>query len=335
LPYPRQAKPIVFQSAAWALRREGMAQNMDKFRSIDFNLLLVFDTIYRLGSVTRSAHHLGLTQGAVSHSLKRLRELFGDPLFIRGKDGLAATERGEELSQPISEMVARVQELLVTKVKFDPRNTARVVSLGLNAAAELAFLPTFMKQLRIDAPRCTVSSVSVDLPDTGRVLAEGSVDLVLGAALDVPGDMLQQKLYTHGFSVIVANNSELPPNISLQDYCAMDHISSQSSLVPRSVLTTFLREQGFERRVIVWVNNVLVIPYLVEQDPTLMATIPRFMTNYCLRSAAVRVVSVEGGLPNFDIFQIWHRRYDQDRFNLWLRSAIRSAFPRHGAFDIT
>ena len=48
---------------------------------LDLNLLHVFDTIYREGSLTRAARALHLTQPAVSHSLTRLRHHFDDLLF--------------------------------------------------------------------------------------------------------------------------------------------------------------------------------------------------------------------------------------------------------------
>ena len=62
---------------------------------IDLNLLVVLDTIVAEGGVSRAAERLNLTQPAISHALARLRELFGDPLFVRhgrtlGADGADA-----------------------------------------------------------------------------------------------------------------------------------------------------------------------------------------------------------------------------------------------------
>ena len=63
----------------------------------DLNLLKYLDVLLREQNVTRAAEQLGITQPAMSNSLKRLRELFGDPLLIRTSDGMTATERAQEL----------------------------------------------------------------------------------------------------------------------------------------------------------------------------------------------------------------------------------------------
>ena len=66
--------------------------------NIDLNLLRVFDAIFELRSVTRTAERLSLTQSAISHALGRLRLAFGDPLFVRHPAGLQPTARAMEIA---------------------------------------------------------------------------------------------------------------------------------------------------------------------------------------------------------------------------------------------
>ena len=51
--------------------------------TFDLNLLRVFDAIMREGNITAAGARLGLTQPAMSHALKRLRELCNDPCSRR------------------------------------------------------------------------------------------------------------------------------------------------------------------------------------------------------------------------------------------------------------
>ena len=61
--------------------------------SVDLNLLKAFDALYREGSVTRAGARIGLAQPSMSNALARLRQLFGDALFIRTPRGfLLASE---------------------------------------------------------------------------------------------------------------------------------------------------------------------------------------------------------------------------------------------------
>ena len=49
-----------------------------KFRHLDLNLLKVFDALMAERNLTRTAERLAMTQPAVSHALKRLRESLGE-----------------------------------------------------------------------------------------------------------------------------------------------------------------------------------------------------------------------------------------------------------------
>lgn len=67
------------------------------FSRIDLNLLTVLMVLYREASVTRTAEALHLGQPAISGALKRLREMFDDPLFVRSARGMLPTPRAQAL----------------------------------------------------------------------------------------------------------------------------------------------------------------------------------------------------------------------------------------------
>lgn len=80
------------------------------FSRIDLNLLTVLMVLYREGSVTRTAEVLHLGQPAISGALKRLREMFDDPLFVRSARGMLPTPRAQALMtdlQPLMETCIR------------------------------------------------------------------------------------------------------------------------------------------------------------------------------------------------------------------------------------
>ena len=76
----------------------------------DLNLLLVFEAMFRHGSVTRAAAQIGLTQSAMSSALGRLRRQFGDPLFVNTRSGVLPTPRAPELAPPLTEALASPDE---------------------------------------------------------------------------------------------------------------------------------------------------------------------------------------------------------------------------------
>ena len=59
---------------------------------MDLNLFRVLEAIHTQGGISAAARSLHLTQPAITHSLNRLRELFGDPLFVRQGNRVIPTD---------------------------------------------------------------------------------------------------------------------------------------------------------------------------------------------------------------------------------------------------
>ena len=68
---------------------------MFNLRSLDLNLLTVFEAIYELGTVSSAAERLALSQSATRHALSRLRDACKDDLFVRANQGLVSDAGSE------------------------------------------------------------------------------------------------------------------------------------------------------------------------------------------------------------------------------------------------
>src|SRR5215471_21152278 len=96
-----------------------MLNGVDLSRT-DLNLLVLFEVVLRERHVGRAAERLRLSASAVSHGLGRLRQLLGDPLFLRTPKGVVPTARAMELAEPIADALARVRRIVSTAAPFDP-----------------------------------------------------------------------------------------------------------------------------------------------------------------------------------------------------------------------
>lgn len=99
---------------------------------MELRLLAVFDEIAKTRSVTRAADALGLGQPAVSIALARLREHFGDPLFVRVGSFMEPTPLARDLTHPIRQARAAIDQAFGHRGEFDPHTTTRsfVVSMS-------------------------------------------------------------------------------------------------------------------------------------------------------------------------------------------------------------
>src|SRR5262245_32850251 len=104
--------------------------NVVQLSRIDLNLLVIVRVVLDEKHVGRAAARLKLTPSAVSHALGRMRDLLHDPLFLRTPKGVVPTARAMELSQPVAEILARVESVMASAAPFDPVTSNRRFMIG-------------------------------------------------------------------------------------------------------------------------------------------------------------------------------------------------------------
>jgi len=150
---------------------------------VDLNLLVVLDVLLREGSVTRAAQQLRRTPSAISHSLNRLRALFGDELLVRDGRRMRPTHRGERLADILPRALEQLAHTMVDPEPFDPASATRTFRLAA---------PDFMAPLvppLLQAVGAVAPAVRIELapfaPTAVRDVAEGRYDgLIAPDAVD-------------------------------------------------------------------------------------------------------------------------------------------------------
>lgn len=79
--------------------------SISELRRLDLTLLLVFLGLLRHRKALDVAAELGLTQSAISQSLRRLRDIFDDELFLRRPHGMEPTATALALEAPVAAAV--------------------------------------------------------------------------------------------------------------------------------------------------------------------------------------------------------------------------------------
>ena len=196
---------------------------MSRLGRVDLNLLVYLDALLRERNVTQAAHSLGLSQPAMSNGLKRLREVFNDPLLIRTSDGMTPTAKAEELEPQLREILTNVDRALQPTEEFTPHTETRVVRLMASDYAESTLLPSVLKELRELAPGITLDIMNpsdVSFLDVER----GKVDLVINRFAQMPQSFHQITLWQDTFSCLLSPDNPILEHFTLDNYLAADHI---------------------------------------------------------------------------------------------------------------
>src|SRR4051812_3121579 len=222
-----------------------------KLRRLDLTVLLVFLGLLERRKATDVARDLGLTQSAVSHALKRLREVFGDELFLRRPHGMEPTAVALAIEGQIAAAVNGLRDSLGGARPFVPRKAEGVLRLAAFDAEQAALIPGLIERLSVQAPGLQVSVRSIGRRAAIDALVAAEIDLALGFFWD-PGDQVAVvPLYNESFKVVgrpeVLRNTRTMP---IKRYVALPHVLVSPGGDLRGVVDEVLERLGHKRRVV-------------------------------------------------------------------------------------
>lgn len=300
------------------------------------NLLIVFDVVAEMRSVTAAAERLSLTQSALSHALRRLRELFDDQLFLRTPGGLILTPRAEALVVPVRELLYSAESLLQPE-GFDPATDNKEVRLGLGESGLFLLGDGALDRLTETAPKLRLW---IDSPgeDGDRRLLDGRLDIGAWYADHVPPSLHATELFSDTLVGVVPGNHPLAAAnrpVSLDEYLQYPHLQ---------VALPGLREDPVDAAL-----ATLDVPPSRHRvirlgTPCVLAAFPPLTRTNLVATVPARLVAI-GRRMGFDLASfplpfetpsltfrlLWSDRTDKDPANTWLRQmlieAITTAHP--------
>lgn len=295
---------------------------MNILRTLDLNLLKVFDAIYRSGSISGAADTLHITQPAVSLALKRLRETVDDPLFIRARRGMKPTHRAEELAGPIEQALAVVAGALEQGQGFDPLVSSRVFRMAFGRYGEFDLLPSLLGSLHESGARVSLQSV-LDQGQTGlELVTSGDID---GCFDFIEPDIKQVSYcpFSQEELVVIArlDHPRLEKSLTAKQYFHEHHVVMSFGNERRELLENFMSARGGKRKIMATVNQYLAAPSVVMHTDAI-ATVPRGMTTFPGFSRNLQVLSLPFDFPPLATYLLWHKSRDNDPGWLWMKEQL-------------
>ena len=297
--------------------------NTEKF---DLNLLLVFEAVLKDRNVTAAGARLGMSQPTMSHALKRLRAMCGDPLFVRTTHGMQPTPYALQLAAPIEQSLETIRSSLDRGLRFDAATSTRTFNLLMTDIGESMFLPRLMAHLRTAAPGVNIVATQIVRDQYRDALQSGSVDLALGQMPNLLSGFYQQRLFEDPYVCMVrADHPRIGARIGMKQYLSEVHQRVALPGSVESVVEQVLAKQGLQRRVALRIPHYLAAPAIIAATD-LVVTVPRLLSQALGRGYELRTLAPPLSLPRIVVRQFWHERNHYDAGNRWLRSAIATLF---------
>ncbi|HIJ84908.1 MAG TPA: LysR family transcriptional regulator [Magnetococcales bacterium] len=295
----------------------------NELQNFDLNLLLAFETLFIERGVTRAGNVLGITQAAMSNTLRRLRTIFNDPLFIKDGNRMEPTALALELSGSISASLGEMRQILEIE-SFDPQSSRTVFRIGAVDYAAAVLLPTLLKRLQNTAPHISVELVDCGGEEERRFLESGEVDLLFSRFQDISTckeslkrlfEMRYVCLYRTGHPLVVGRK------LTLETFLQAKHVHYYPGGMVTTVVDEALAQMGKSRHIVARLFSLSLIPFIVH-DSDLMAIVPDGVARFIAGPLNLTIAPIPFDTPPLRLAMAWHPRTENSVQHTWLRQQV-------------
>ncbi|GGO87636.1 transcriptional regulator [Marinobacterium nitratireducens] len=285
---------------------------------VDLNLFIVFDTIYNVRNLTRTAEILSITQPAVSNALSRLRKTFDDQLFVRTPKAMVPTPVADNIAVQVREALQLLNLSIQEGNHFSPGTSDKVFRLSMNDLPEALLLPALEEKLQASAPGLGIQSHYHSRKEFPDALASGTLDLAIDVPLLNDPQLCHQPLFTDEYVCMVRNDHPLVgEELTLETYLALGHILVSSRPSGVGQVDAAVNNLGLARKIKLRVKHYMVAP-LVALRTDLALTVPSRLA----RQYDARILKLPFDMPPLEWHLYWHKSADLDQANRWFREQL-------------
>lgn len=304
---------------------------MKHLSRLDMNLFQIFDAIYDKGGVSAAARHLNLTQPAISHTLARLREMFGDPLFVRQGNRLVPTTAARRVAGPIRDALRELVAAVESTTGFDPDTTTREFRIGMRLAGENSRFPDIAARVLSEAPGATLTSAAFRRRDLQKALANGDLDFAIDVALPMEERLCRQPLGAEPLLVAArTGHPGIGAAMDLDCYMALNHVVATARPHGPGLEDIALERFGLRRRVAIRCQHAMTAWQIVANSD-LVCTLPDAQAHMLQSIWPIKLFALPVPIEESGSFLYWHAAAQSDVGLSWLRHIIAAvmACPGH------
>ena len=303
------------------------------FRTLDLNLLRVFDVVMSEGNLTRAAEVLSITQPAASHALRRLHDAVGEPLFTRSKHGMTPTARAQALWPQVRGALDTLRHSLAPEA-FDPLHDSASFSIAMADATATLIAPQLVSAIETGRTQVALRVKPLTTRDPRRLLRDGEADLAIGhfpeaiAAIQADGATARerhQRLHETRYVCVMRRGHPLAGQpLTLDAYCEAHHLMVSFSGRPHGQVDQALAALGRQRRIVLTVNQFFTAGQVVTQSD-LLTVLPLSFVAATGTQDQVVTRALPFALAPIAVQMLWPVRQDADPAHRWLRALVQQA----------
>ena len=300
------------------------------FDKIDLHLIRVLHTVLTERSVSKAAIRLGMYQPAVSASLKKLRELAGDPLLVRSGAGMVPTDAGLRMLAPSASILRAAESMFSDARSFEPASARQTFRIAASDFLDPLFLPRLVAQIKQQAPHCVIEILPLSAESDYRTrLAQGDMDVVIGNWLKPPEDLHLGRLFGDEVVCLVSHDHPAVRRVNqggwdVASWLEAEHIApTPTHPGARGVIDEHLDSLGLQRNITARCPHFGLIPSMVASSLLVLTTGRQYCERFTDR-LPVKILPCPVPFPRLLYYQLWHERTHHSSAGRWLRERVKS-----------
>jgi DNA-binding transcriptional LysR family regulator len=305
--------------------------------SLDVRLMRTLLHLLTECSVSRTADILCQAQPTVSLALKRLREIFNDPLLVRSGTTLVPTDRGLALRDALERILSQIDTTLGERISFNPGTSETKFRVVASNCLGTVFLGPLIGAICEIAPNIKLDiSPMPEHDDLLSGLSDGAIDAVIGNWPGPPQHLRLSPILTTDIVCLVRASHRFARRrnrITLEEYLEEGHLSPTSDRHAHlSPIDGRLKELGKKRNIKATVPEYAIAPYVLAQSD-LVFTTGRHFAEQVAQTFPFAVLDAPEELGRMQFYMLWHDRKHQSPAQMWLRNMIKTVAMRMRALE--
>jgi DNA-binding transcriptional LysR family regulator len=236
------------------------------------------------------------------------------------------TPYAQQISEPIAYALASVTQALNQEERFDPASSERRFVIAMTDVGEVHFMPALVERCGRIAPHVGISSVRASAVDWQQEMETGQIDLAIGAFADVAQSLYHRRLFSQNYVTMFRKGHRFGERkVDLKEFLGAQHLFVTSRESPYDQINARLEKAGIARSVHFQVPHFTAVPYIISATD-MVVTVPSKLAEQACGPFGLSFIQPPLRLPALHTNIFWHRRYNQDTGNQWLRGLIAECF---------
>ncbi|NLR97368.1 LysR family transcriptional regulator [Rhizobium sp. P38BS-XIX] len=294
-----------------------------RFNNLDLNLLVALDALLTEQSVSRAAQRINLSQSAMSAALGRLREYFGDELFVTVGRVTRPTAFAQDLAAPIRRILTDIQGSVIFRQPFDPRTSRRSFAVAASDYMVRVYLVEFARALQNLAPNVQLDLWPVTGSNTIAKFTAGEIDILFTLKDLLLPDLPIVGLATEDFVVVAwSENDAIGETLTLENFETLGHVTVRLGIYRATPIDeSFVSNAGVRRRCEITVSAFDQIPDFIVGTQRI-AMLQRRLAEKYATVLPLRILELPFSMPQVAIGMQWHHHSTSDAAHIWLRETF-------------